>query len=726
MGLDFRLNRRNFLVSSAVASGGFALGFANPARAQGAAAAATPEVNAWVVIKPDNSVIVRIGRVEMGQGTLTGLAQLVAEELDADWANVTTEYPSPSDNVTRERVWGPFMTAGSQGVRGSQQYMREGGAAARQMLLQAAAERWGVDVASLATSKGTVTGGPDGAVLTYGELAEAAAALTPPESVTLKDPASWTIAGQDLLRLDTVGKTDGSQIFGVDVKLEGMLCAAVRSCRVMGGKIASYDATEAEGMPGVKKVVQIDEATIGVVADTWWRANKAVDAVQIEWDLGENGTFGMEVLHAMLDDGLGAEEAFVGNENGDAKAALADAATVVEADYHFPWQHHATMEPMNVTCMYTPEKVTVWVPTQNAESELALYMEATGLSHEQIEINRINLGGGFGRRGASSLEYNLQALALAKEFPGTPIKLIWTREEDHTHGTYHPATKARLKGALDADGNLTALHMRISGQSIFAGLMPFALQESGMDPMVFQGLNPDGTEGAIGYSVPNLLIDHAMRNPPIRPGFWRGVNNNQNSFYLESFIDELAHAAGKDPYEFRRTLMAEHPKHLAVLDAVAEGINWSAGAPEGHGYGICQHMGYGSYVAAAADVSVDEAGKLTIHKIVAATNPGHVVNPQQVRAQIEGSFAMGLSAALFSQITMKGGEVQETNFHSYPVVMMRDMPEVESLLVPTHDFWGGVGEPTIFAATPAVINAIFAATGKRVRTLPLSQTDLRG
>lgn len=723
MGLNFQLNRRNFLISSAVASGGFALGFAAPTRAQ-TSAGETPEINAWVVIKPDNTVVVRIGRVEMGQGTLTGLAQLVAEELDADWASVTTEYPTPSANVARERVWGPFMTAGSQGIRGSQQYMREGGAAARQMLMQAAAAQWGVDVGTLGTSQGKVTGGPDGATLTYGELAEAAASQTPPESVTLKDPATWTIAGKDLLRLDTVGKTDGSQVFGVDVQLEGMLCASVRSCRVMGGKIASYDATEAEAMPGVKKVIQIDEATIGVVADTWWRANKAVEAVQIEWDLGENAEFGMEALHAMLDDGLGAEEAFVGSESGDAKAALAEAATVIEADYHFPWQHHSTMEPMNVTCMYTPEKVTVWVPTQNAESELALYMEATGLSHEQIEINRINLGGGFGRRGASSLEYNLQALTMAKEFPGTPIKLIWTREEDQTHGTYHPTTKARLKGALDADGNLTGLHFRISGQSIMANLRPQALVE-GKDNMQFQGLNPDGTEGAIGYTIPNLLIDHAMRNPPIRPGFWRGVNNNQNSFYLESFLDEVAHAAGKDPLDFRRALMANHPKHLAVLEAVADGIGWSAGAPEGHGYGICQHMGYGSYVAAAADVSVDDRGRLTIHKIVAATNPGHVVNPQQVRAQIEGSFAMGLSAALFSEITMEGGEVQETNFDSYPVMTMWDMPEVESLLVPTHDFWGGVGEPTIFAATPAVINAIFAATGKRVRELPLYKTDLR-
>jgi isoquinoline 1-oxidoreductase beta subunit len=379
------------------------------------------------------------------------------------------------------------------------------------------------------------------------------------------------------------------------------------------------------------------------------------------------------------------------------------------------------MEPMNALALVTDDKAELWVATQDAEADLAATSETTGLEIPQCEVHRVHLGGGFGRR-ASSHDFTTIAVKLAMEMKGTPVKVIWSREEDMTHGTYHPVTKCRMRGALDENGNLTGLHMRISGQSIAAGIMPFMLQE-GKDPFVFQGLNPDSEEGEFGYTVENLLIDHAMRNPPLRPGFWRGVNNNQNSFYLESFIDELAVTAGKDPLEFRRGLMQNHPKHLAVLNAVADGIGWEAGPPEGHAYGICQHHGYGSYVAAAADISIAD-GKLKIHRIVAATNPGHVVNPQQVEAQIEGSFAYGLSASLFGEITVENGRVQEDNFHTYPVVQMWDMPAVDKHLVPTGDFWGGVGEPTIFVATPAVMNAIYAATGRRIRELPLRKHDL--
>jgi isoquinoline 1-oxidoreductase beta subunit len=716
----FTLSRRSFLAGTA-AAGGLSLGFALPSLAQDAAGAA-PELNAWVVVNPDNSVVVRVAKIEMGQGTLTGLAQLVAEELDCDWANVTWSYPTPGENVTRDRVWGSFGTFGSQGIRTSQEMVRQGGAAARAMLLKAAANRWGVDVGAVTVAKGVITG-PGGETLTYGDVAAEAAGVEVPTEITLKDPSTWTIAGTSVLRLDTADKLDGSRKYAIDLTLDGMLLGAVKQTPVLGGKIVSLDADAVMGMPGVRQVVQIGEDTVVVVADTWWRAKTALDALPIEWDLGENANFGMADLEAMLNDGLTATEAFVGNQSGDVEAALAGAAQVVEAVYHYPSQHHATMEPMNATALVTDDRCEVWVATQNAETDLAVASETTGLEIPQCEVHRINLGGGFGRR-ASSADYTIIAVKTAMAMKGTPVKVIWSREEDSTHGTYHPTTKARMRGALDADGNLTGLHMRISGQSILAGLLPFML-DNGKDAFVFQGLDAESTEGEFGYTVPNLLIDHAMRNPPLRPGFWRGVNNNQNAFYLECFMDELADAAGKDPLEFRRGLMQNHPRHLAVLEKVAEGIGWDTPAPEGRFRGLCQHMGYGSYVAAAAEVSIDDGGNLTIHRIVAATDPGHVVNPQQVEAQIEGSFAFGLSAGLLSQVTIEEGRVQEENFDTYPIVSMWEMPAVESHLIPSGGFWGGVGEPTIFVATPAVMNAVYRATGQRIRELPLSKHDLR-
>lgn len=715
------ISRRGFLASAV--AGGLCIGLRIPAPDAARAQEGNPaEVNAWVVIHPDDTVVIRVARVEMGQGTLTGLAQLVAEELDADWEKVRTEYPTPGESVARNRVWGPFGTYGSQGIRASQQYMREGGATARAMLLRAAADRWGVEPETLTVSRSVISG-PDGQTLRYGELAADAAAVEVPSEVTLKDPSQWTIAGQPVKRIDTAPKLDGSQIYSLDHTMPGMLNAAIRQTPVPGGKVAGFDANAVRDMPGVREVVAVGEDAVAVVADTWWRAKTALESLPIEWDEGENADLSMDQIHAMLDEGLEAEEAFIGTSRGDFAAARAEAAQVVEAVYHFPYQHHATMEPMNATALWTPERCEVWTATQDAEAALAATATAADLPIEQCEVYRFTLGGGFGRR-ASSHDYVHQAVAIAKAMPGTPVKLIWSREEDMLHGCYHPITKAKMVGTLDADGNLTGMHMRISGQSIFAGLMPEALEE-GLDPLAFQGLNAESDEGEFGYSVPNLLIDHAMRNPPVRPGFWRGVNNNQNAFYLESFMDELAHAAGRDPLEFRRSLLADHPRHRAVLDAVAEAIGWDSAAPEGVFRGICQHMGYGSYVAAAAEVSVDDQGQLTIHRIVAATDPGQVVNPQQIEAQIEGSFAYGLSAALLSEITVSDGRIDQANFDTYPVVTMREMPEVESIVMPSGGFWGGVGEPTIFVAGPAVMNAIFAATGKRVRTLPLASTDLR-
>ncbi len=721
MTIAQNLSRRGFLAGTAAATGGLSLGFHIPfADAQGAD---TPEINAWVVIKPDDTVVVRVARVEMGQGTLTGLAQLVAEELDADWSKVTTEYPTPGQNVARKRVWGDFQTAGSRGIRGSEDYVRKGGAAARLMLMQAAADEWKVPASELKTDKGVITHAASNRSTTYGKVALAAAKIEPPKDIKLKDPKDWKIAGKPLPRLDTKPKLNGAQIYSIDMKLPGMLNAAIKETPVPGGKVTSIDSAKAEKMPGVKKVLVIDGNAVVVVADTWYRAKTALEAVTIKWDEGANAKVSSASIAAMLREGLDAPQAFVGNKAGDPDQAIAGAAKKVEAIYSYPYQSHMTMEPMNATAQWTADKCMVWTSSQNAEAALATAVTAAGLPIDKCDVIRLNLGGGFGRR-SSSHDYVRHAVLVAKEMPGTPIKLIWSREQDVTHGTYHPITQCKLTGALDDKGNVTGLKMRISGQSILAGLRPDALVE-GRDPGTFQGLNAQGPEGQFGYEIPNLLIDHAMRNPPFRPGFWRGVNNNQNAIYLECFMDEMAHAAGQDPLEFRRKMMAKYPKHLAVLNTVAEKSGWGKPAAPGVFRGIAQHMGYGSYVAAVAEVSITDKGAVKVHRIVAATDCGHVVNPQQVAAQIEGSFAYGLSAALYGEMTVKDGRMEQENFDTYQVMQMADMPAVESYPVPSGGFWGGVGEPTIFVAAPAVLNAIFAATGKRVRSLPIKDTDLR-
>lgn len=716
------LSRRRFLIGTAAAAGGFSLGFHLPFAAQAQERnAILPEVNAWVLIHPDDTVVVRIARSEMGQGTLTGLAQLVAEELECDWSKVTTEYPTPGESLRRNRIWGNFSTGGSRGIRESHEYVRQGGATAREMLVAAAATLWKVPVQECSAANSVITHNPSSRTVTYGAVASLAAHMQPPANVPLKDPKDWKIAGKPLPRLDTRDKLTGKQVYGVDLQLPGMLNASIKACPVFGGKVASFDAAAVSGMPGVRKVVQVDETAVAVVADTWWQAHSALNALPIVWDEGPNTNVTSETIAAMLREGLDAEEAVVGTAIGDVRAALAESAKVVTATYSFPYQAHATMEPMNATARYTTDKCEVWVPTQNGETSLVAAAEASGLPMEQCEVYKLHLGGGFGRRGAYQ-EYVRQAVRLAKEFAGTPVKLIWSREEDMLHGAYHPVTQCRLRAAIDKQGNVSAFHMRISGQSILWSLRA-EVRETGRDPAVFQGLNDGGAEGAFGYTIPNLLIDHAMRNPPVPPGFWRGVNLNQNALYVECFMDELAHEAGIDPLEFRRKLLVNHPNHLAVLDAVAERIGWEKPAGNGIHRGLAQIMGFGSYVAAAAEVSVTD-GQLKIHRIVAATDPGHIVNPAQAERQVEGSFVYGLSACLYGECTINGGRVEQENFDTYEVMRMDQMPAVETILMPSGNFWGGVGEPTIAVAGPAVLNAVFAATGKRIRQLPLKNNSL--
>ncbi len=726
---DVGVSRRGFLGASAAATGGLVVAFHIPlmgeAVAQTAMSAALPaEVNAWVVVKPDDSIIIRIARSEMGQGTLTGLSQLVAEELDANWAKVTAEYPTPGQNLARNRVWGNFGTGGSQGIRQSNDYVRKGGAAARMMLVQAAADEWKVPASECSAASSVITHSPTGRTVNYGKVAEAAGKLTAPlpATVVLKDPKDWKIAGKRLARLDTVDKTTGAQIYGMDFKLPGMLNAAIKDCPVFGGKVKSFDAAAIAGRPGVKKVVKVGDTAVAVVADTWWRAKTALDALPIEWDLGDNAKASSAAFAQVMKAALDAPDGVVGNQVGDVKAAMAGAARKIEAVYSYPHQNHACMEAMNATARYTPQRCEVWVGTQNGEAVLAATSESSGLPQGQCEVYKLMLGGGFGRRGMT--DYVRQTVALAKEMPGTPIKLIWSREEDMLHGKFHPTSQCKMTAGLDAQGNITALQMRIAGQSILAQVAPQNIV-AGKDPVVFQGLNPPSPEAQLTYSFPNLLIDHAMRNPNVPVGFWRGVNLNQNAIYMESFIDEIAHATNQDALALRRKLLANSPKALAVLNAVADKSGWGKPAAPGVFRGLAQTHGFGSYVAACAEVSVSPEGVVKVHRIVAATDSGHAVNPQQIEAQVEGSFAYGLSAAFYGECTVKDGKMEQDNFSTYNAIRMNEMPAVEAIVMPSGGFWGGVGEPTIAVAAPAVLNAIFAATGKRIRDLPLKNHSLK-
>ena len=724
-GKGQRLSRRTFVVGAAAATTGtLALGFKAPLVTEAAAQNGATEVNIWVAIKPDDTCVIRIARSEMGQGTLTGLAQLVAEELQCDWNKVTTEGISPSRNLAAKRAWGEMGTGGSRGIRISQDYVRKGGAAARLMLLQAAADQWKVPAGELTVTNGIITHAASKRTISYGKVAAAAAKVTPPDpkDIKLRDPKTWTIAGKPLKRLDTADKLNGSKVYAIDVKLPGMLNAAIKDAPVFGSKVTSIDDAKAAKMPGVKKVMKVKDTAVAVVADTWWHAKTALEAVDIKWDEGDNAKVSSASILQHLTEGLSAAETNGDRRNGDAMAAIAGAAKKVEATYSTPFLSHACMEMMNATVKLSKDKAECWVPTQNLEASLAALSEASGVPLAQCEVHRHDLGGGFGRRGGTQ-DYVHQAVAIAKEFPGTPVKLIWSREEDQAHDFYRPISVCKMSAGLNEQGELVGLHVRASGQSINAWLNPSGIQ-NGKDRRQLQGWWEEPNDAQLGYTVPNLLIEYVMRNTHVPVGPWRGVNTNQNGYYMEAFIEECARAAGKDSLEFRRSLLKNHPKHLAVLNAAAEKGDWGKPLPAGVHRGIAQFMGYGSYSAATAEVSVSPQGKVKVHRMVLALNCGHAVNPHQIAAQVEGSVAYGLSATFYGEIPIKDGRAASLNFDSYEILRLAEMPKVETVIVPTYDFWGGVGEPTICVVAPAVVNAIHAATGKPVRSLPLKNVKL--
>ena len=728
------ISRRAVVGASGLAAGGLVIGVGSggitKALAQLLAADATSgsEVGAWVVITPDDQVTIRIARSEMGQGTLTGLAQMVAEELECDWTKVKTEYPTPGQNLARNRVWGDMSTGGSRGIRGSQDYVRQGGAVARGMLLQAAADLWKVPVDELKAENSIVTHAKSGKSISYGKLVADASKLPVPDlkSVKLKDPKDWKLIGKaGVKRLDTADKLNGKQIYAIDLKLPGLLTATIMDAPVFGSKLKSYDEAKVKTMPGVKGVYKVGDTAVAVVADTFWQAKKGLDALNPVWEETPNNKVSSESIGEILKAGLTSSEGvFVGNAAGDVDAAIAGSAQKLSAVYESPYWNHVTLEPMNCTAKWTADKCEVWLATQNGDASLAACAEAAGLPPTKCEVYKLHLGGGFGRRGAQ--DYTTKGVLLAKQIPGVPIKTIWTREEDMRQGKFRPISQCKLDAGLDAQGNITGLKIRISGPSILASVAPARMGKDGSDPAAFQGLNAEGPEGQFGYDIANRKIEHAMRNLHVPVGFWRGVNNNQNAVYVECFMDELAKAAGQDPLAFRRKMMTSRPKHLAILNAVATKIGWETSKPAAGVFrGIAQNMGYGSYVAAAAEVSVSDRGKLKIHRLVMGTDPGYAVNPDQIEAQVQGSVAYGLGASLYQKITIKGGRVVEENFDTYESMRLEDFPKIETVLQPSGGFWGGVGEPTICVAAPAVLNAIFAATGKPVRSLPLRDVKLR-
>ncbi len=725
-------SRRRFIIDTSIVGSGLMLGIgsfsasASPHDPNIMMSASSPEVNAWVNIKPDDTVVIRIVRSEMGQGTRTGLAQLVAEELECNWKKIITESPTPGQSLSRKRVWGEFSTGGSRGIRISEDYVRRGAAGARIMLVQAAANQWNVSPSELSVDKGIISHKASGRKISYGKVAEAAAKLTPPDpkSIQLKNPKDWKVAGKPLARLDTFDKVNGTKIYGTDLQLPGMLCAAIKQSPVFGGKVKSFDANKVKNFRGVRAAVQVGDNAVAVVADTWWRAKVALDSLPIEWDEMGNGSISSVEIKKQMEEGLQAEGDFWGRKEGDAPAAIKASNKIVEAIYSTPFQAHATMEPMNATARYTNEKAEAWVPTQNGEASHATLAEASGLPLNQCEIYKLDPGMGLGRRGGTQ-EYVAQAIRIAKQFPGIPIKMIWSREEDMTHDYYHPTAMAKMQAGLDSNGNITGIHIKTSGPSINATLNPMAIK-NGKDNRQLQGFDegvaPVGAQ--LGYTFPNLLTEYVMRNSHVPVGPWRGVNTNQNGLFMECFIEECARAAGKDSVAFRQVLMKNHPKHLGVLNAAAKKANWSKPLPSGVHRGVAQFMGYGSYSACVAEVSVTGGSLVKIKRLVFALDCGHVVNPYLVREQIEGSVVMALGAIFNQEITLENGRIKQQNFDSYPLLKLAQVPKVESVLVPTMDFWGGVGEPTICVVGPAIINAISAALGKPLRNFPLVKEGL--
>ncbi len=710
-------SRRSFLKTSAAVSGGLAIGYPMAevfGQAKGEPGQ-VPEMNAWVIVRPDDTVVIRYARSEMGQGSMTSAAQLVAEELEVDWRKVRVEYALANEQVKRKRPWGDMAAVGSRTIRNSQEYLRKAGATARDMLVMGAAQRWGVPPSECVAANSVVTHTPTKRSARYGELALYSLKFDAPKDPKMKDPKDWKIAGKPIPRVDIPATVMGQQRYGIDAQVPGMLYASIAMCPIFGGKVKSFDAAKAMGMRGVKKVMTVDDNTaVVVVADNWWRANQALKAMPIEWDGGPNAKITSASIMEFFKAGLTQSELAVAKAGGNIDEGIKNAAKTVEAEYFTPYLAHVTMEPQNATVLIKDGRVDVWTSTQNYEATLATAANVAGVPLDRVHVHPMQLGGGLGRRGAQ--DYTRQATQVAKAMEGTPIKLVWSREEDMQHDFYRPASLVRVRGGVDANGKLVAWDNRISAPSIIATLLKLPLK-GGIDPQAV------ASYADVPYDVPNVRVDYAQRNGHVPVGFWRTVGHSQNPFVRECFVDELAAAAGKDPYQFRREMLtkADAKRDLMILDAVAKAADWGKPLPAGVFRGIAETEGYGSYTAAVAEVSVNEKNELKIHRMVIGVDCGYVVNPDNVVAQIQGSYVHGLTAILWGEITIKDGRVEQSNFHDHRMMLLREMPKVEAVLAPTGGFWGGIGEPAQAPIAPALVNAISAATGKRIRSLPLAR-----
>jgi len=705
-------SRRTFLKVSAAAGGGLLIGFYLPAVRAAPATAANAGAfapNAFVLIGRDDTVTLIMPQVEMGQGTYTSMPMLIAEELEVDLGQIALEAAPPDDRRYANSLIGFQVTGGSSSVRAMWEPLRRAGAVARVMLISAAAQGWNVDPTSCRAEKGEVIHGPTGRKLRYGALADTAAALPVPDNVALKDAKAFKLIGTPAKRLDTPDKVNGKALFGIDVKIPGMKIATVAACPVFGGKLARVDDSTAIEIKGVRQVVRLDDA-VAVVADHMWAAIQGLAALDIEWDEGPNAKVSSADIVRQMETAL-QKPGVVGRKDGDVAKAMAGAAMKVEAVYQVPFLAHATMEPMNCTVHVRQDGCDVWVGSQVVSRAQATAAEVTGLPLEQVQVFNHFLGGGFGRR--LEVDFVTQAVRIAKQVDG-PVKVVWTREEDIQHDIYRPYYYDRMTAGLDAQGLPIAWRHRVTGSSIEARWLPAAMKD---------GLDTDAVEGAaveLQYAIPNILVDYVRQEPPgLTTGWWRGVGPTHNIFMVESFIDELAAAAKKDPLEYRRALLAKSPRARTVLDLAAEKAGWGQPLPLGVGRGVSLQFAFGTYLSQVAEVAVSKDGEVLIQRVVCAVDCGIIVNPDTVKAQIEGGIILGLTAAQFGEITLKNGRVEQSNFNDYRALRINEAPTIEVHLVISAEAPGGIGEPGTVGIAPAVANAIFAATGKRIRKLPV-------